>query len=87
MGAHIIMKTTIEISDALILEAKSLSQKERTTLRSLIEEGLREVISKRKKRSTFKLRKASFKGEGLNIEFQDNNWEKIKLEIYKGHGG
>ncbi len=81
-----IMKTTIEISDALILEAKNLSREEKMTLRSLIEEGLREVISKRKKKKKFILRKVTFQGQGLNVEFQNNTWEKIRLEIYRGRG-
>lgn len=39
MGAH--MKTTIEISDALFATAKEVAHSRQTTLRALIEEGLR----------------------------------------------
>jgi hypothetical protein len=38
MGAH--MKTTIEISDALLSEARRLAEKQGTTMRRLVEEGL-----------------------------------------------
>lgn len=41
MGSH--MKTTIEIPDDLIEEAKVLARADRTTLRSLVEEGLRDL--------------------------------------------
>lgn len=63
MGTH--MKTTIEISDPLFAKAKALAQKENTTLRSLVEQGLQQVILDRKNKDTkpFKLRDASVKGD------------------------
>ena len=86
MGCN--MKTTIDITDSLLQEAKKISAHKHTTLRSLIEEGLRSVIAKHKtSEHTFKLRKASFKGKGLQSEFQDNGWGKIRAAIYKGYGG
>lgn len=39
------MKTTIEVSDAIFFSAKQLAQQSQTTLRALIEEGLRRVLS------------------------------------------
>ena len=39
MGTH--MKTTIELSDALLEAAKRLAQSRGTTLRAVVEEGLR----------------------------------------------
>jgi uncharacterized protein YqfA (UPF0365 family) len=35
------MKTTLDIDDELLVKAKALSARERTTLTALIEEGLR----------------------------------------------
>ena len=60
------MKTTVEIDDSLLREARKLAAREGTTLRALVEQGLRRVLAETKRpRKKFKLRKASFKGDGL----------------------
>ena len=83
MGA---MKTTIEIADALLQEAKRLASKEETTLRQLIEDGLRKTLDERKRRASFRLRNASFKGKGLQQGIASGSWERIRDLIYEGHG-
>lgn len=84
MGAH--MKTTIEISDTLLKEARTVVTRERTTLRKLMEEGLREVLKARRKKQHFRLRRASFAGKGLQPELRDASWERIRERAYEGHG-
>ena len=81
------MKTTIEISDSLLEEARRLAAKEGTTVRAYVEQGLRQVIAERKSRGTFKLRKASFKGKGLQDGVKDGSWERIREMIYERQGG
>jgi len=81
------MKTTIDISDSLLQDAKRLSVQRQITLRSLVEQGLREIISKQKTGQSFKLRRASFKGNGLQNEFRGESWQKIRSAAYEGHGG
>lgn len=85
MGTH--MKTTIEISDAVLEQAKRLAAKEDTTLRALVEEGLRRVVEERSGGGSFKLRDASYKGKGLQGEVSEGSWERIRDLIYQGHGG
>jgi hypothetical protein len=81
------MKTTIEISNALLTEAKRLAAKEGTTIRAYVEQGLRRILAERKIRGQFRLRKATFKGKGLQPGVQDMTWERIRESIYQGRGG
>ncbi len=80
------MKTTVDISDDLALDAKEIAAAENTTLRALIESGLRAVIRAREERSAFRLRDASFRGEGLQPGFRDADWEKLRAAIYDDVG-
>ena len=81
------MKTTVEISDSLLSEARRLAQRERRSLRALIEEGLRLVVRHRRAKSgTFRLRKASFRGEGLQAGLEAASWEEIRRQTYSGRG-
>ena len=72
------MKTTIEISDPLLREARTLAAREGVTLRTLVERGLRRVVAERKPDSPFKLRRASFKGRGLQPDLHDASWDKLR---------
>jgi hypothetical protein len=80
------MKTTVEISDSLMREARKLADRDGTTLRALVERGLRQVIDESKRKKPFKLRDASVKGKGLQPEFQDASWQKLRDLIYTGRG-
>jgi hypothetical protein len=81
------MKTTIQIPDSLLKEARKLANEERTTLKSLMEEGLRRIVSDRKRRGRFKLRKATFKGKGLQPHLAGATWDQIRDLGYEGRGG
>ena len=81
------MKTTVEIPDPLAEEAKALARREKTTLRALIEAGLRHVVRDRLRRARFQLRDASFGGRGLQPDFRDGDWQRIREAAYEDHGG
>ena len=76
-----LMKTTIEISDPLFKSAKELAQRSQTTLRALIEEGLRRVISDSqvKAKSAFKLKNASVGGKVVLIP-EPAHWQQLEEE-------
>jgi Arc/MetJ family transcription regulator len=81
------MKTTIELTDALFEEAKQVAASRSTTLRALVEKGLRRELLEQSKKRTFKLRDASFGGKGLRAEIAEGSWERIRELAYEGRGG
>ena len=80
------MKTTVDIADALLEDARKAADRRGVTLRALIEEGLRHVVKAGKRRPRFTLRDASFKGDGLDPTFADVDWERIRAAAYDGRG-
>ena len=78
------MKTTVEIADSLLDEAKVVASNEETTLRKLIEDGLRRELAERKRRRKFRLRRASFKGKGMQPGVE--SWDRIRDLAYEGRG-
>ena len=73
------MKTTVDISDTLLASAKSLAKEENTTLRALIETGLRNVLKERQAAPVFRLRDASFRGKGLQPAYAGADWARIRI--------
>jgi hypothetical protein len=84
MGTRV--KTTVEIADALLSEARTVAAREGTTVRALIEEGLRASIERRKRQRRFKLRDASVAGQGLQPGWSLERWGEIRDAIYSGRG-
>ena len=76
-----LMKTTIELSDPLFQSAKKLAQESQTTLRALIEEGLRRVLSEQttKPKQAFKLKNASVRGKAMVIS-DPRQWQSEETE-------
>ncbi|MGA9233261.1 MAG: type II toxin-antitoxin system VapB family antitoxin [Desulfobacterales bacterium] len=81
------MKTTVHIPDTLLEEARKIANQEQTTIKALIEEGLRLTIESRKQKGKFRLRKATFKGNGLQPDVAGASWEKIRDLSYGARGG
>jgi hypothetical protein len=80
------MKTTIEISDPLLREARKLAEREGLTLRALVERGLRRVVTETKTVAPFKLRRATFKGKGLQADAHVDSWDRLRDLTYEGRG-
>jgi hypothetical protein len=81
------MKTTVHIPNTLLEEARKIANQEQTTIKALIEEGLRLTIESRKHKAKFRLRKATFKGNGLQSNVAGASWERIRDLSYEGRGG
>jgi Arc/MetJ family transcription regulator len=83
------MKTTIDIGDALLNQAKSVAHHQGSTLRSVVETALRQYLESAgtPARKPFRLRRHSFNGRGLRPEISDAGWERIREIAYGGRGG
>ena len=76
------MKTTIEIADPLLEQVRTLAAAEGTTLRELVETGLRLVLRERPRRVGFRFRDSRFGGRGLQHDFRDGQWSALRETIY-----
>jgi hypothetical protein len=81
------MKVTLDISAPLLREARRIAARDRTTLQTLVELGLRRVVAARKQKLKFRMRKASFKGQGMHPEAQSAGWDRLRELAYEGRGG
>jgi hypothetical protein len=81
------MKTTVEIPDSLLEEARKVASRHGTSVRMLIIEGLRRTVAERRRASAFRLRRASVKGTGLQPGVEGASWERIREMAYEGRGG
>jgi hypothetical protein len=80
------MKTTLEIADGLLTQAKREARRRGIPLRRLVEEGLRQVLKNEKPKKPFKLKDGSVGGGWLRPELEGASWEQIRDIIYEGHG-
>jgi predicted transcriptional regulator len=73
------MKTTVDLNDALLNRAKRIATQRQTTLRALIEDGLRRVVDDqpRTAKTAFKLRDASVKG-GTALLSDPREWRELE---------
>lgn len=80
------MKTTIELPDDLLERCKSVARRENSTLKALIEEGLRLALRARSRKTSEPFVVKPFQGDGLTPEFESAHWDVIRDEIYRDRG-
>lgn len=76
------MKTTIDIADDLLKRSQQLAKREGSTLRAVLEEGLRLVLKDRRSPGSHPFHFPTFGKGGLSAEFRDADWEKIRTTIH-----
>lgn len=78
------MKTTVEISDALLLRAKRHARKVGRPLRALIEDGLRQVLDAKPAATAFRLAERSVGDPRGHNPLEAMSWQDLRDEIYGG---
>jgi hypothetical protein len=83
------MKTTIEINDTLLRQAKRVALERNLSLKAVVEAALRQFLNAAQvpQQASFKLRKCTFKGEGLQPGLDWHDWAKMRALIYEDRGG
>jgi hypothetical protein len=80
------MKTTIELPDELVKQARLVAQQEGSTLRALVEEGLQRSLGARRASAHRQLDFPAYGTSGLTREFEGAAWSRLRDEIYRDHG-
>lgn len=79
------MKTTIEIDDALLREAKRLGVERNLTLKAIVDSALRQFLveAHQPAERPFELRKCTFGGKGLQPGLDENDFATIRAMAYE----
>ncbi len=80
------MKTTIEISDDLLEQARQTAARDGTTVHALVELGLRRVVEERQRMQAFKLCDGSFGDHRLQPQAEHVGWPQWRDLAYEGRG-
>jgi hypothetical protein len=75
------VKTTIDLNDALFQETKRAAAKRGTTMRAMIEQGLRWVLDQEAPKP-FVWKPVPFKGEGLQPGQREGDWAQVQELMY-----
>jgi hypothetical protein len=76
------MKTTVEISDALLDRAKRHAKRTGRPVRALIEEGLQAVLQEANTRSRYRLPDRSVGEPDAPNPLESLSWQDLRNEIY-----
>jgi predicted transcriptional regulator len=81
------MKTTVQISDALLADVQKIAAKRKTTLKALVDEGLRLVVDHdRSAKTQIKMRDVSVGKPGDPWPLEGKSWEEVRDIIYEDRG-
>ena len=80
------MKIKIEVDDSLLRAARELAKREGVTIRELVERGPKRVLAESRPGPPFKLRRASFKGNGLQPALREATWQDLRDLSYGDRG-
>ena len=82
------MKTTIDVADPLLRQAKKLAQQRGTTLKAVFEDTLRRELEAANSRPRLgPVRTHTFGGKGLQPGLSWADWDTLRGMAYEGRGG
>ena len=82
------MKTTLDIADPVLRRAKRLASARGTTLKAIVEQGLRLVLEQERIAKAPKaVPTVVFTGKGLQEGLSWADWAEIQNTSYEGRGG
>lgn len=81
------MKTTVDIAEPLLRQAKRLAARRGTTLREVLEAGLRKELAAEREPTRPPIRTHTFGGKGLQAGLEWGDWAAIRSLSYEGRGG
>ena len=76
------MKTTNDLNDVLLSQAKDLAHRRGCTLRSLLDEGLHAVLKEHSTRGSFNLRDASVSGGWMSDDLGGRTMSELIHATY-----
>lgn len=79
-------KTTIDLPEKLLAQAKGRAAEQRTSLREVVVTALREHLNATASSEPFSLRDASVDGRGLHQEFKGRSFDSVLDAAYEGRG-
>jgi hypothetical protein len=82
------MKTTIDIPDSLLRQAKRLAAQQEITFKELIESALRDKLARAQAKSAPRtVTTHTFRGRGLQPGVSFDDWAAVRSMSYEGRGG
>lgn len=84
MGNIDIMKTTVEVPDALLDRARRHARRTGRPVRELIEEGLRLVLQSATESVAYRLPDRSVGAPGAPNPLESMTWQDLRDEVYGG---
>ena len=81
-----LMKTTLNIQDELLARAKRHAQRTGRPLRAVLEEGLRQELSRETNRTPFRLQDRSVGERTAKNPLEAYSWQDLREIIYGGPG-
>jgi hypothetical protein len=76
------MKTTLDIKDELLRQARKLAQRSGRPLRAVVEEGLRLALAQQQEATGYRLKDFSVGDPGGPDPLESLTWQDLREEIY-----